>query len=240
MNCCNVYEKDTMAKVLGETLRPGGYDLTEKAIKYCNLRPGSKVLDLGCGTGATIGYLLEKHNIHGTGIDPSEKLLKEAKGKYKLSEFFLGRGEELPFTEDIFDCIFAECTLSLMEDLDKVFKEAYRVLKRDSFFVISDIYANNPEYIKDLHNMPINCSLKGMHDINKLQENLKRRGFIIEYFEDYSYFLKSLLAQIVFSYGNMGSFWNEVIGSYNDVCSFQKTLKACKPGYFLMIAKKGD
>lgn len=240
MNCCNVYEKDTIAKVLGETLRPGGYDLTEKAIEYCNLSPKNKILDLGCGLGATIGYLLEKHNINAIGIDPSEKLLNMAKERYKLSDFFLGRGENLPFPDEIFDCIFAECTLSLMEDLDSVFKEVYRVLKKDSVFVISDIYANNPEYVEVLHNMPINCSLKGMHDINKLQENLSKKGFIIEYFEDYSYFLKSLLAQIVFSFGNMESFWSEVMGSYNDVYSFQKTIKACKPGYFFMIAKKGD
>ncbi|MCL5290189.1 MAG: SAM-dependent methyltransferase, partial [Firmicutes bacterium] len=40
----------------GGTLRPGGFTLTDKAVQYCGFKPGTTVLDLGCGTGATVEH----------------------------------------------------------------------------------------------------------------------------------------------------------------------------------------
>lgn len=236
----NVYEKKCMTEVLGETLRPGGFDLTEKSVRFCKLEPDDLVLDLGCGMGATVGYLYERHDIKAKGVDPSEKLIGLARRKYGFADFVLGTGESIPFPEDSFHAVFAECTLSLMEDSDRALKEVFRVLKKNGKLVITDVYAKNPGSIKELEKLSFNSCMRGLHDLKHLKAKLIRLGFDIMLLEDCSDLLKSLMVQIVFSYGSMGVFWNKATDCRTEADKFQEILKACKPGYFLMIAMKGD
>ena len=150
MEACNAYENGCMKSVLGETLRPGGFRLTETAVRYCGLTPADEVLDLGCGRGATVNYLHEVHGICAVGLDPSEKLIEDAKSNYGYAKFVQGNGERLPFEDKSFDCVFAECTLSLMDSIERVIKQVHRVMRDGGWFVISDVYAKNPEAVSGL------------------------------------------------------------------------------------------
>ena len=107
MGTPNAYESSCMKEVMGETLRPGGFSLTDSAVQYCGLSPKDSVLDLGCGRGATVNYLYEKYRISAVGIDPSVKLIEDAKSNFDYATFVLGTGECLPFDNDAFDCVFA-------------------------------------------------------------------------------------------------------------------------------------
>jgi ubiquinone/menaquinone biosynthesis C-methylase UbiE len=229
-----------MKEVLGETLRPGGYSLTEKGVRFCKFKPEDTVLDLGCGMGATVGYLYVRHRIKAVGLDPSEKLIGLAREQYKFADFVIGAGENIPFEKDSFNGVFAECTLSLMEDLEATLKEISRVLKKGGWLVITDVYAKKPGLLKELNGIPFNSCMRSMHDLELLKEQLKELGFCIMLLEDHSDLLRSLMAQIVFSYGSMNAFWSKTTGNCAVSCRFQEILKACKPGYFLMIARKGD
>jgi ubiquinone/menaquinone biosynthesis C-methylase UbiE len=240
LKSCNAYENDSLRKVLGESLRPGGYRLTETAAKFCNLSENHAVLDLGCGTGSTIGYLYENRNIKAVGLDPSEKLLEIAKKEHPDTNFVLGQGENIPLEPEKFEAVFAECTLSLMDDLSRTLEEAHRVLKHNGWFVISDVYARNPVSLYALEKFAGNSCMRGLHDSDLLKQKLEDLGFTILYFEDCSQLLKELFVKIVFAYGSMDVFWNISSDNCVDGCKFQEMLKACKPGYFLMIAKKGE
>lgn len=239
MRCCNAYESDSMREIMGETLRPGGFSLTEQGVQFCKISEEDAVLDLGCGWGATVNYLYEKHHIKAVGIDPSEKLIEVAKKEYDYAGFFLGKGENLPFEDESFDSVFAECTLSLMDDLDSTMKEVFRVLKEGGWFVITDVYAKNPDAVGTLGSFSFNSCMRGLHDLTLLKEKLKGVGFKIKFSEDCSYLLKVLLVKIGFSYGSMGIFWNITTENCIDGCKFQEALKRCKPGYFMMVARKG-
>jgi ubiquinone/menaquinone biosynthesis C-methylase UbiE len=228
-----------MMEVMGETLRPGGFKLTERAVQFCKLCTEDTVLDLGCGQGATVCYLNEKHNIKAVGIDISEKLISIARKKYRHADFTLGTGENMPFEEESFGGVFAECTLSLMDDLDSTLKEVFRVLKKYGWFVITDVYARNPGPVKELEKFTLNSCMRGLHDLDMLKEKLVETGFEIMLFEDCSYFLRELLVKIIFTYGSMGVFWNITADGCVNGCRFQETLASCKPGYFIIIARKG-
>ena len=237
MNSCNAYESESMHETLGDTLRPGGFSLTEKSVQYCKISAGDKVLDLGCGQGATVNYLYEKHNIRATGVDPSQKLIEESKKQYEYADFFLGKGEKLPFGNDSFHCVFAECTLSLM-DIDCTLKQVNRVLKENGWFIITDVYARNPEKLSELNEFSINSCMRGLHNLPRLIEKLEQTGFIIALSEDCSHLLKEVLVKAVFSYGSMSAFWNITGQGCIDGYNFSETLKKCKPGYFILIARK--
>jgi len=239
MKCCNAYESSSMVNIMGETLRPGGFKLTEMGVQFCKISQEDAVLDLGCGRGATVNYLFEKHNIKAVGIDPSIKQIEAAKEQHNYADFFLGSGENLPFKDKSFNCVFAECTLSLMDDLDSTIEQVYRVLKEDGWFVITDVYAKNPDAVNELNNFVINSCMRGLHDLANLEEKLKSSGFDIKLSEDYSQLLKELLVKAVFTYGSMSAFWNVTSQDCIDGCKFQETLKFCRPGYFIIIARKG-
>lgn len=238
METPNAYESSCMKEIMGETLRPGGFRLTNIGVQYCNISPGDTVLDLGCGRGATVNYLYEKYRITAVGIDPSEKMIGAAKGNYGDAGFLLGKGEQLPFADESFDCVLAECTLSLMDSLDRVIKQVYRVLKENGWFVITDVYAKKPEAVIKLSNYPVNSCMSGMHDLGELRNKLEQAGFFIACFEDYSQYLKELLVKIGFAYDSMCEFWNAVTEKCISGEEYYRTIIHCKPGYFLMIARK--
>ncbi len=241
VNRSNAYESRCMSDVLGRTLRPGEFKLTEKAIKFCNITNKDSVLDLGCGMGATIEYLYKQYIIKATGIDPSEKLLGIAKEKCDFANFVLGTGDMLPFPKESFQCVFAECTLSLMNDLNQTIHEVNRVLKKNGWFIITDVFAKHPDEIKELENCSIHSCMRGLHNLDILQEKLTNTGFKIAYFEDCSDLLKELLVKIIFNYGSMDIFWSKATGDTDCLSGieFIEKLKLCKPGYFILIGKKG-
>ncbi len=239
MKSCNAYENGEIREITGETLRPGGFKLTEKSISFCKFSTGDAILDLGCAVGATVGYLNEFHNIKAVGMDKSEKLITIAKEKYGFAEFLRGKGEHIPFEDEKFNGVFAECTLSLMDDLDKTLKEVFRVLKNNGWVVISDVYAKDPAVINELNRFSISSCVRGLHDLDLLCDKLGKIGFKIMLLEDCSHLLKELLLEITFAHGSMADFWNKTTDNSIDGCEFQEALKTCKPGYFLLIAKKG-
>lgn len=230
-----VYEDEKIRNVTGETLRPGGFFLTERSISYCKMKKDAKVLDIGCGMGATLNYLQNKMEIEAYGIDPSEILIKLGKDKFNL-DLDLGKGENLPYEDNSFDIVFTECTLSLMDDHRQTLKEIYRVLKPKGYYIISDVYGRDPENIKDLKKIEVESCLRNLFDLEILSGDIKKYGFEILNFEDWTSLLNKLMVEIIFKYGSMKEFWN--ITSCSNCDDFREKLKLCKPGYFLMINKR--
>lgn len=243
MSLYNAYESKDMNCILGDTLRPGGFELTDKAVEFCRFSKGDRILDIGCGKGATVEHIKRCFGIESYGIDPSSILIGQGKIKNPNLNIMEGKGENIPFENESMNGIFAECTLSLMDDLAKTIGEAYRVLKKDGWFVITDVYAKNPGYINLLRDFSLNSCMRGLHDIKKLKENMERNFFEIKLFEDHTDLLKKIMVDIIFKYGSMSVFWNKAaccdIGG-TDCSGFQKVLSKCKVGYFMIIAKKGD
>lgn len=233
----NAYESCCMQEILGDTLRPGGLILTDIAVKSCALAKKSSILDVGCGRGMTVNHLKEKYGFSAVGLDPSEKLISDARENYGKSAFFNGRGEELPFEAESFDCVFAECTLSLMNQ-EKAIMQVQRVLKNGGWFVINDVYAKNPEAANKMSNFTVNSCMRGMHDLEKLRKLLEMNGFLVESCEDYSQYLKELLVKIIFSNNSMCEFWSMASGGCVNGEEFYSLIKQCKPGYFMLIARK--
>lgn len=237
----NLYECPAMQDTLGDALRPGGTDITKKAVEFCKFKEKDKLLDLGCGKGATIKYLSDNYNIKAIGLDISENLAKEAKRINENSEIIVSSAEDMPFDRHVFDGVFAECTLSLMDNLGKVIDEVYRIIKPGGYFVISDIYAGNTKYLDELQSFSVNTCLRNPHNIDKLKDLLTEKGFNILLEEKQDEYMKKLAFKIIFQYGSMKNFWNASIGdscNCSEANEFQDTLKKSKIGYFLMIARK--
>lgn len=238
MVSCNAYESKAMRETLGTTLRPGGFLLTDEAVKFCKFKRGDKLLDIGCGMGATVEYLWNRYGLETVGIDPSRKLIEIGKKRNKTLNIIEGRGEDINFSRESINGVFAECTLSLMESRNKVISEAYRVLKKEGWFIVTDVYAKNPQFIHELEDFHFNSCMRGLHDLEKLKEEFIEQGFKIAICRDCSDLLKQLMVKIIFTYGSMNIFWSNSTECSINSSRFQEILQKCKVGYFIMIGRK--
>ena len=56
----------------------GGITATDELLELCHITENSKILDVGCGVGATSSYIAKKYHVHVTGVDKSERMIHQA------------------------------------------------------------------------------------------------------------------------------------------------------------------
>src|SRR5918997_2315287 len=76
----------------------------EAALRHTGLRPGERVLDVGCGTGVFLRMCADRAAAV-TGIDASEGLLALARERVPAADLRLGDLQVLPFADDEFDLV---------------------------------------------------------------------------------------------------------------------------------------
>ena len=235
---CRVYEGNALRQATGEILRPGGFALTDRAVGFCDFRPGAAVLDVGCGTGATVGHLINQYQLKAAGIDPSALLLELGRRRNPELPLIQAQGESLPFRTGEMEGIFAECTLSVMEDVEQALRECYRVLHPEGWLIVTDIYARNAEVIGDLRSLPLASCLTGAMSRQGVEEKLHQAGFQRVLWEDHSQVLKDLVIRLIMTHGSLENFWSKASSGTADGQWLQQVIARSKPGYFLLIARK--
>ena len=232
----NLYELPAMRTITGPAIRPGGLTLTDRAMDICRLAPDMRVLDVGCGCGVTVAHLRQRYGLRAIGMDLSRKLLAEADIALNRLPLIQGRGETLPISSESVTAVFCECVLSLMEDPEIALLEWRRVSASNGFLVLSDLYAREGGEEKQ-SSLPVRCCLSGAVGRQLLFQRVREAGFEIVRFEDHTYLLKQLAAQLVWTYGSMEAFWSQWGGGGGKA----NASTSGRPGYYLLIArKKGD
>jgi len=126
--------------------------LLEQALaKNINLKPGDRILEVGCGRGRVAAHMAGHTGAIVTGINIDTNQLAQARefnDKLGLNNEFIERDQNnlpLPFEDNTFDGFYEIQALSLCKNPRELFKEIYRVLRPGAKFVLVD-WVSLPAY----------------------------------------------------------------------------------------------
>ena len=227
----SVYEQPALRNLAGDTIRPGGLALTDQAVALCALPPGARVLDVGCGAGATVAHLAARHRLAVFGLDVSLSLLQQGRQSDGALPVAQAAGEQLPIGDSALDCVLAECSLSAMDDGDRTLDEFCRVLKAGGHLIVTDIYAREAQGGP----LPGGTCVSGARSQADILEQIRAHGFDVIHWQDQSAALRELAVQLIFTYGSLRAFWQQA-GATGEMGA---AAARAKLGYFLLIARKG-
>ncbi len=150
-----------------------------------SLKEGEVVLDLGAGGGLDCFLAAQKVGNKGKviGVDMTPDMIDLArdnaeKNNFENVEFRLGEIENLPVANDSVDIIISNCVINLSPEKQRVFDEAFRVLKPGGRIAISDIVLLKilPESLRKNETLLAGC-VAGAELTEKYLELISNSGF---------------------------------------------------------------
>src|SRR5262247_1011662 len=149
------------------------------------LSPGETVLDLGSGGG--IDVLLSARRVGASGkaygLDMTDEMLALARENQRKAgvenvEFLKGEIEAIPLPDRSVDVIISNCVINLSADKDRVFAEAFRVLRPGGRFAVSDVVVRGevPAPIRRSVELWIGC-VAGALEESEYRARLGKAGF---------------------------------------------------------------
>lgn len=188
-----LYAAPAFQRIAGDTWRPGGLRLTRHGLALCNFPHGARVLDLGCGSGASLA-LLHEAGFHAIGLD-REYYLREP------LPFVQGDVHHPPFPDQTFDGLVCECVLSLLDAPADALCNFSRLLRPGGKLLLTDLYIQNAGEQDGSPSGTCGSCLSGARTALEMKRLLKEGGLTILHFEDHTEELKSLAARLLW-YGD--------------------------------------
>ena len=114
---------DDWGRYWGTFARP----VWEPLLRTAEIGPGTRVLDVGCGTGELLEHLQEQ-GARPSGVDPAARMVELARARAVGADVRPGDFERLPFDDGAFDALLAVNAIQFAEDQTRALAEAGRVL----------------------------------------------------------------------------------------------------------------
>jgi SAM-dependent methyltransferase len=159
------------------TTHPG---VLERLVQQGRITHGSRILDVGCGTGNYAVALVDLTGCEAWGLEPSDGMRGTAQGRLPEGRVHAGQAERLEVPGGPFDLVFSVDVIHHVGDRPAYHREAFRVLKRGGrFCTVTD----SEEIIR--HRAPlathfpetVEAELKRYPPITELRRMMEEAGF---------------------------------------------------------------
>ena len=205
-------------------------DITEKTIRRMSLRPGERVLDLGCGSGWATRLLarLVSDGPEGfgqvVGVDVSDEMIRQARAASKDFDnvmFVWGSATQIPWEENFFDKMLSVESFYYYPDQERALAELFRVMApKGRLFILINLYKDNPYSLQWVDKLKVPVHVRSATEYVDL---LKKHAF-----ENVEY------AQIPDDTPTPDDYVTKSFHSLDDLKAFKKT------GALLLMASKPD
>ncbi len=235
-----------------ETKEEAQLALTVHLTEAVGVRSESKILDVGCGFGASSIYLAQKYNAQTTGITISSVQVAMAQDMAKKanvnSKFLLMDAEAMNF-EEPFDVVWSIESISHYRNKEKFFGKAVQLLKPNGIIAVIDWFKKE-DLSEDKLKKYILPIEKGMlvelHTMSDYHSILKSNGLDIIKSEDISKnTIKTWDISLEIIKDKM--FWKLALTNGKEFVNFLRAFRAMKNGFVsgnfvfgLIVAKKSN
>src|SRR6201987_3111952 len=168
----------------GEKMEQHHLDITEKTIRQMNLRPGERVLDLGCGSGWATRLLarLVGDGPEGFGkvggLDVSDEMVRQSRESSKDFDNILyvwGSAQQIPWEENFFDKVLSVESFYYYPDQDRALMELFRVMApRGRLFILINLYKDNQYSLQWVDKLKVPVHVRSSEEYVEL---LKKHAF---------------------------------------------------------------
>jgi len=168
----------------GEKMERHHLDITAKTIRLMDLRPGERVLDLGCGSGWATRLLarLVATGPEGfgqvVGVDVSDEMIRQARAASKGFENILyawGSAQQIPWEENFFDKMLSVESFYYYADQDQALDEVFRVMApRGRIFILINLYKDNPYSLQWVDKLKVPVQVRSAAEYCEM---LSKHGF---------------------------------------------------------------
>lgn len=155
-------------------------DITEKTIRLMGLRPGERVLDLGCGSGWATRLLarLVSEGPEGfgqvVGVDVSDEMIRQARAAstdFDNILYVVGSAQQIPWEENFFDKVLSVESFYYYADQDRALAELFRVMAPHArLFILINLYKDNEYSLQWVDKLKVPVHVRSKQEYVELLE----------------------------------------------------------------------
>ena len=136
----------------GEEMENHHISITQQTLALMDLKPGERVLDLGCGAGwasRLLARAVSSTDKPGQviGLDVSDEMIRRARAassNYENLMFVVGSAQQIPWEENFFDKVLSVESFYYYGDQEGALDELFRVLApKGELFILINLYKDN-------------------------------------------------------------------------------------------------
>ena len=251
--CAQLYSNGWVKILVGESLHPGGLELTQHLGHLLGLGPGCTLLDVACGQGTSAMWLARELGCKVTGVDYSVGNIAsagQAAANVGLSarvRFLLADSESLPFTDSSFDAVICECSFCTFPDKLLAAREVFRVLRPGGRFGMTDVVRSGPLPAELDSLLAWSACITDARPVGEYRSILETGGFEVDLVERHDAALADLVdgvrrrvvgAQLASGLGKLDLPGIDLTAAASLARSAMRAIVSGRLGYALLVATK--
>ena len=164
----------------GEEMEHHHINITQQALALMNLKPGEKVLDLGCGAGwasRLLAQLVGGGQV--VGLDVSDEMIRRARANSSELDnvmFVVGSALQIPWEENFFDKVLSVESFYYYGDQDRALDELFRVLApKGELYILINLYKDNAYSLRWVEELKVPVQVRSEQEYVEL---LRDHGYV--------------------------------------------------------------